>query len=122
MTKKVVVVDDDPVVRLLMSEILTPHGYEVHAVDNGADGLRWIKDHPADGVFVDFIMPDMTGLELLRQIRAVPNLEKLPVILLSADKNLGQDDAQIKPDRILEKSWDVKALLKTVDEITAGSQ
>src|SRR5258708_5303997 len=108
MGKRIVVVDDDPVVRLLMTECLSMHGHEVAAHDHGGAGLAWLTDHEAEVVFVDMMMPDMTGLELLKKIRALPEKASLPIVLLSAntDRKITHQDATAIPDRVLEKPWD----------------
>ena len=97
------------------------YGYEVQAHEHGTAGLAWLSTHDADVVFVDLIMPDMTGLELTKKIRALPSKAKLPIVLLSAnaDKRIANQDSDSKPDRILEKPWDLKVLLETLTEITA---
>lgn len=120
--KCIVVVDDDPVVRLLLSECLTMHGHRVESFSQASDGVKWLSENQADLLFVDMIMPEMSGLEAIKKIKAIPAQSKLPIVILSAnpERQIAKADSpQDKPDRVLEKPWDLKLLLQTVEDLTA---
>jgi CheY-like chemotaxis protein len=121
MGKKVLIVDDDPVVRLLLQECLSVHGHEIEAFANPQAGLEWLASNTPDIAMVDMIMPEMSGLELLKRIRAVPQQAALPVILLSAnaDRKLATIDADARPDRIIEKPWDMAVLIEAIEQLTS---
>lgn len=121
MGKKVLIVDDDPVVRLLLQECLAVHGHAVEAFANPQAGLEWLASNTPDIAMVDMIMPEMSGLELLKRIRAVPQQAALPVILLSAnaDRKLATIDAEARPDRIIEKPWDMAVLIEAIEQLTS---
>ncbi len=78
---RVLVVDDSPVIRDIVGEILTSAGVEVLSADNGKAALELIARQPCDLVITDLEMPRMTGLELLEHIRK--DNEILPVVVLT---------------------------------------
>ena len=79
--RRVLVVDDSPVIRELVSEVLTSVGLDVTIADDGTSGLRSIEAAEPDLVLSDVEMPTMDGFEMLRQIRA--RTQRLPVIMLT---------------------------------------
>jgi DNA-binding NtrC family response regulator len=70
MTKgRVLVIDDEAIVRTSCSRTLVPEGYEVKLAQNGAEGLRILGEEKVDLVLTDLKMPDMDGIEVLRKIK-----------------------------------------------------
>lgn len=86
---KILVVDDDAALAGMLTEFLTVEGFETAAAFNGADGIRAAHDASVDAVILDVMMPDISGLEVLQQIRAV---SAVPVIMLTAK---GADDDRV---------------------------
>ena len=79
---KILVVDDDPEVRMATRDFLSSKGYDVSVAEGGRDALRQLDSSPADVVLLDVAMPDMDGLETLKRIvSAHPNV---PVIISEA--------------------------------------
>lgn len=77
--KKILVADDEMAIRLLYSEELKEEGYEVYTASNGREALEIVEKVPLDLVILDIKMPEMDGIEALRQIKERhPNL---PVVL-----------------------------------------
>jgi DNA-binding NarL/FixJ family response regulator len=81
---RILIVDDHAMVRQGLAQILEKNdGMEVVAsFSNGADTLRWLRNHNCDAALLDVAMPDMNGIELLKQIKA--NQSKFPVLIISA--------------------------------------
>ena len=81
---RILIVDDHAMVRQGLAQILEKNdGMEVVAsFSNGADTLRWLRNHDCDVALLDIAMPDMNGIELLKQIKANPS--KFPVLIISA--------------------------------------
>ncbi len=75
------VVDDEPLVRRSLSELLTLSGYAVSTASNGKDALGLLKDYSTDIIITDIKMPEMDGVELLRDIKN--RHLKIPVILIT---------------------------------------
>jgi CheY-like chemotaxis protein len=80
----ILVVDDDVSVRRLLSVQLGLAGHEVHIVDNGPAALLAIGRMEPDLVVLDVMMPELTGWQVLRALRAEPRYERLPVLILTA--------------------------------------
>lgn len=66
---KILVIDDEDIVRTSCNRTLTPEGYEVKMARNGMDGLKMASEESFDLVLTDLKMPDMDGIEVLRQIK-----------------------------------------------------
>ncbi len=66
---KILVVDDEDIVRTSCNRALTPEGYEVKMARNGLDGLKMASEEHFDLVLTDLKMPDMDGIEVLRKIK-----------------------------------------------------
>jgi len=82
MKSNILVVDDEPIARQSLSDILRLEGYAVNAVPNGQAAVEYVRTHPVDLMIVDLRMPGMDGLEVVQVVNSVsPETE---VILLTA--------------------------------------
>jgi two-component system response regulator MprA len=84
--KKILVVDDEPEVRQLMEHFLTERGYEVRIAENGRLGLLALDAFAPDVVLLDMHMPEMDGLETLRQLAV--RAPSLPVIMVTVNDDM----------------------------------
>ncbi len=86
---RVLVVDDDPFIRHILQAMLEAEGCKVLLAENGADGLQVLKDESCRAPFalmvLDVMMPKMTGLEMLAELRKDPELNHIPVLMLTAE-------------------------------------
>ena len=80
--KRILVVDDDPDIRQFLVDRLQGEGFQVEAATNGHEALEALKVHPVDGVILDIGLPDMNGLEVLKDFRKTH--PALPVIMITA--------------------------------------
>lgn len=87
--KKLVLVEDDEMIRTAYSDGLRRAGYEVVSADNGKDGLDLVKQEKPDLILLDIILPTMDGFEVLTELKKEKDVKDIPVLILS---NLGQDD------------------------------
>ncbi len=85
------VVDDDPAIRLILLVNLEAEGLAVEVAEDGRSGLESRRRRPPDVVVLDGMMPDLDGTEVLGALRADPATAHLPVVLLSART----DDEQV---------------------------
>ena len=88
----VLVIDDDPAARELITRFLTGEGFHVLSAGSGEEGLRLARERRPDVITLDVVMPQMDGWAVLSQLKSEPTLADTPVILISMtdDKNLGQ--------------------------------
>lgn len=113
--KHIVLVDDDPMIRMLVQEYLKAFGFEVSAFDSGADALSALSKTVPDLLVLDLQMPGMNGLEVLEKVRSDPRTEPVPVLMLSANAGEAQAMPGIMADQYLEKPFQMKAFLEAVE-------
>jgi len=83
MKKSVLVVDDQPHIVRLIQVNLESEGFIVHSAADGREGLARVREVKPDLVILDVIMPHMDGFELLREIKSDPELQDIPVVMLT---------------------------------------
>ena len=121
MSIKVLIVDDDPVVRILVGESLAAKGYKVTVADGGAECFKQLAIELPDVLVLDFFMPDMTGMDVLLKMRQDPTLAHLPILMLSADsgseKLLRENNAL--PNAFLQKPIAFDQIIKAIQDISS---
>ncbi|MCX7956544.1 MAG: response regulator [Endomicrobia bacterium] len=90
---KILVVDDELDIQRLIVELLSDEGYQVEAVDNGEDALKKVKEFSPHLVVLDWQLPDMEGVDVLRIIKSEESTMHIPVIMCTS---LGSQDNKIK--------------------------
>ncbi len=83
MSKKVLVVDDDPDVRLFSVTVLEENGYTPLEAEDGESGLKMIKAEKPDLVILDVLMPRQSGVRLYRELKTARALKDVKIIILS---------------------------------------
>lgn len=83
MSKKVLVVDDDPDVRLFNVTVVEENGFTPIEASNGEEGLKLLKEERPDLVILDVLMPRQSGIRLFRDLKTDKSLKHIPIILLS---------------------------------------
>ncbi|MEX0856351.1 MAG: response regulator [Gemmatimonadota bacterium] len=119
---RLLLAEDEPHIRRILVTLLEGSGFFVHSVSDGTDALAAVQsqDH-FDLILLDIVMPGHTGLEILQSIRALPDREGIPVIILTAK---GQDTDRdrafaLGADDFFTKPFSPKKLLNRVDELLA---
>lgn len=117
-SKRILVIDDDHNICDIMQLVLKSAGYEAETAYNPRDGMAKACNYPPDLILMDYSMPGKDGLSLMRDIRTIPELENIPVVIVSAIslpelvKNAlaeGVADYLVKP-------FDLKTLLEKVEK------
>lgn len=125
----VLVVEDEPAQREVLSYNLTAEGYRVFTADNGEDALLLVAEESPDVIVLDWMMPKLSGIEVCRQLKMRPETRSIPVLMLSAraeevDKirglETGADDYVVKPYSVAELMARVKAMLRRSRPSSAG--
>jgi two-component system alkaline phosphatase synthesis response regulator PhoP len=90
MEKRILIVDDDEMVRIALLELLKPEGYILDVVGSGKEALVKIAENKYDLMMFDIIMPEMDGMELCKKVRSMEEYKEIPVVFLTA-KSREQD-------------------------------
>jgi twitching motility two-component system response regulator PilG len=80
---RVLIVDDSPTIRKLVSMTLGKHGYEVDSAADGMEALARINDHAPDLILLDITMPRMDGYQLCRTIKGNDSIDHIPIVMLT---------------------------------------
>jgi two-component system phosphate regulon response regulator PhoB len=125
----ILLVEDEPSQRAVLSYNLEAEGFEVQTADNGEDALALISEAAPDLILLDWMMPHVSGIEVCRRLKARPETRGIPIIMLSArseevDKvrglETGADDYVIKPYSLVELMARLRAQLRRTRPATAG--
>jgi len=120
-TVRILVVDDEPQIRSMLQRVLSTSEIEVETTDSGKDCLNLLATTPFDLVLLDLNMQDMDGFEVLSEIRKVPTLLDMPVIMLTGSSltedqvkaySLDITDYIVKPISLIELQTRVTARLR----------
>lgn len=119
---KVIVVDDEPFILMMIEDKLKKAGIEVITLRESRNALQVIKKEKPDLIILDWMMPELSGIELCRMVKTDAEIKEIPVYLLTAkgqdaDKQLG---LQCGASLYITKPFSPKALLEIVNEAIRG--
>ena len=128
MSKKVLIVDDDPDVRMFNTTVVEESGYTPIEAANGEEGLRLVKKERPDLVILDVLMPKQSGIRLYRHLKTDKSLIGIPVIMLSgvakrtflrSQKALTEfgDKPVPEPENYLEKPVEPEELAREIKKL-----
>ncbi len=121
---RVLIVDDDPVIQLLLRVNMEMEGFEVESAADGEEGLRLALKAKPDIMLLDVMMPKMNGYEVLAQLRSGEATKNLPVILLSAKARSADETEGLNAgaDLYITKPFELPHLVSRMKELLALSQ
>src|SRR5918994_2220191 len=102
MKKRVLLAEDDPDTRVLLSLVLAEQGYDVAAARDGVEALALAEQDVPDLIVMDQMMPRMTGTDCLTMMRAHPRLGRVPAGVVTAAAGLVPGAEQLRFDAVLE--------------------
>jgi len=120
--KRILIVDDEKAVRILLVEVLKLHDYKIDVVENGVEAISHIDRRSYDLIITDYMMPKMDGLELTRRIRS--KYPSTPILVVTGNGPIhdllksGATACIMKPFNILELRNMVKIILNKESEET----
>ncbi len=118
---QILIIDDDPAIQILLKRTLARQGYEIILARDGEEGLAKARQLRPALVICDWVMPRMNGLEVCRQVKAIPELSTTFFILLTSQRSIedrvkgldaGSDDFLCKPIEMSELKARVRAGLR----------
>jgi CheY-like chemotaxis protein len=114
---KLVIMEDEPDILMLVEATLNYGGHQVRSAGRGKQGIDLIRQELPDLVLLDLQMPDMCGYDILNVLKSDSNLNRIPVLLFSAN-NRPEDIQKGKAmgaDGFIGKPFDPKMLLQQID-------
>lgn len=121
MNRTVLVVDDEPDIRLMLGALFTVSGYDVLQAPTGREALDLLEEHDTDVVLLDLRLPDIDGWEVLRRMRAEVRTADIPVVVVSA---YAGDDARSTAAGlgcmdVFHKPFQSARLVETIDRLVS---
>ena len=130
MTARILIIEDEEPLTLLLRYNLEAEGYSVEAAVRGDEADLKLKENTPDLAVIDWMLPGLSGIELIRRLRGRPETQQLPIIMLTARGEetervrglaTGADDYIVKPFSVPELLARIRALLRrTKPERVAG--
>ncbi|VEN75462.1 conserved hypothetical protein [Candidatus Desulfarcum epimagneticum] len=132
MAKNVMIVDDDPDVRMFNIEVVKQNGYHPVAAENGEEAMALVKKSRPDLVVLDVLMPKQSGIKMYRELKTDESLKDIPVIILSgiarrtfirsqeALTEFGDENVP-EPDIYLEKPTEPWELAEAIEKLLKAS-
>jgi two-component system phosphate regulon response regulator PhoB len=127
----VLLVEDEPAQRELLAYNLEAEGFDVITADNGEDGLILVDENDPDLIVLDWMMPQLSGIEVCRRLKSNSKTRQIPVIMLSARAEevdrvrgleTGADDYVVKPYSVIELIARVKAHFRRIRAAAVGNR
>lgn len=127
---KVLIVEDDRDLSDVLDFNLRKEGFDTAIALSGARALACLRDSPPDLVVLDLMLPDISGLEVCRSLRADPELRHTPVMVVTARSNesdrlegleCGADDYIVKPFSVRELVLRIKAVLRRTGQTSSSA-
>ena len=119
MGKLILVVEDQEDNRRIMRDLLTSVDYQVIEAETGTEGVRVAEASRPDLILMDIQLPDFDGYEATRRIKAIPDLEKIPIVAVTSYALSGDDEKAFEAgcDAYVSKPFSPRALLAKIREI-----
>ncbi|MBV5341419.1 MAG: response regulator [Deltaproteobacteria bacterium] len=126
--KQVLIVDDDPGIRLLLAETLESAGFRVEEAESGEQALAFLADHIPDLIMLDVLMPGMDGFEVCARIREIPDRAGIPIMMVTGNDDvdsirraydLGITDFITKPIPLGVVAYRVSFIIRATDAFAA---
>ena len=118
--KKIMVVDDEESLLILVSNLLETHGFDVITAKNGEECLSALKTEKPDLILLDIMMPGMTGIETAEAIRSDPKTRKIKIVFLTVIESReikSEKFRKINAVDYITKPFDNKYLVAKIGEI-----
>ena len=119
MRHTILVADDEAVLRALVRATLSSAGYDVLEAADGDEALELARSARPDLIVLDLMMPGKSGLDVLRELRADPELAATPVVMLTARTRAADREAAAEAgaDRFLAKPFSPRELVRIVADV-----
>ncbi len=119
---KIMLIEDNPIMRSALRDLLQLSGYTVMTASHGREALDRLGDATVDLIVTDFLMPEMNGLAFLESLRADERYQNFPVIMFTAsnDPEVQDTAAAAGADAFLVRPVTIEALLTLIQQCLNG--
>jgi two-component system cell cycle response regulator DivK len=116
--KRILVVEDNELNLKLLNDVLEAHGYDVLTTGEGAVAIAWARQYRPDLILMDLQLPDMSGLEVTRQLKASPDTSSIPIVAVTAFAMAGDEKKALDHgcDAYVAKPIDLRSFLDLIAE------
>lgn len=111
--KVILIVEDEPILRDVLKEVLVDSGYRVLTAGSGWLALAILEQERPDAIVLDVMLPGMDGRDAYREIRKLPEMESVPIIMMSSIVRPSQLDPGIAA--FLSKPFNLDTILTTIE-------
>lgn len=117
--KKILIVDDDPDIRLLIDFHMSEEGCEVLEASDGIEALEVLKDNHVDIIITDLIMPNMDGYELIKVLKESKDKSGIPILMLTGkeEERVSREGLTHQPDDFLAKPFAKQDLQEKISKL-----
>jgi len=125
-SKRIAIIDDEPDMVRIATDLLEPEGYVVTSSEHPTEGLKKIRSGPPDLILLDVRLPDMDGYQVLKELKNDPRTRAVPVVMVSVKSDesdvvvgleMGAEDYISKPFRKRELLARVRAILRRLNRV-----
>lgn len=119
---RILVIDEDALLRANLRRLLVLEGYEVLEAEGGRRGVQMALDDPPDLVLCDLVMPDLGGFDVMRRLRADPRTSAVPFVAVTGSAAPAQVERGIAlgADGYVTKPFEIDHLLSVIMRLLAG--
>jgi len=115
---KVIVIDDEPFILMMIEEKLKKAGIKVITLRESINAVSVVKNEKPDLIILDWMMPELSGIDLCKMLKSEPDIAKIPIFMLTAKGQEADEQLGLKcgVTRYITKPFSPKSLLEMIEE------
>lgn len=120
---KILIIEDDPLIARMYQTVFNFEGFDVRMARDGKEGMELLKKYKPTLILLDIMMPEMSGIEVLRRIKADKKQKKIPVVVLTNLSGMGDAEKAMEMGAvkfIVKSKNKPKEVVRQIKEILAG--
>jgi two-component system chemotaxis response regulator CheY len=120
---RILFIDDDSLILTMLTRAVEMYGHQSIVAETGAEAQRVATEQTPDIIFVDMLLADMSGLDVIENLRTIPRLSSIPVVMLTAGQELDAPDKarQVGATAYLQKPIQIKTLMGIIRQYTSDA-
>lgn len=118
--KRIVILDDDPLISKAINLCLSKRGYDVKVFYSGADMVKHLFEEKPDSILLDIRLPDCDGWFIAKLLEKFDWAKSVPIVIMSVLEPDTKKVTEFKPHAYIQKPFDMGLLIQTVEQSLAG--